>query len=52
MGAVFGLSVVPVFAKEAAPKPASAPRLDNENLPKIDNKSKLLKIKDKKVLKF
>lgn len=32
VGAVFGLSVVPVFAKEAAPKPAPAPSLDNENL--------------------
>ena len=35
MGAVFGLSVVPVFAKEAAPKPAPAPNLDSENPAKI-----------------
>lgn len=37
VGAVFGLSVVPVFAKEAAPKPAPgpAPSLDNENSAKV-----------------
>ena len=37
VGVVFGLSVVLVFAKEAAPKPAPAPSLDNENPAKILN---------------